>query len=503
MLHSITDKTGELLSADRTTIYLLDEAKNELWSILAKGDDGVPLEIRVPVGQGIAGEVAQKREIVNIPYDFYEDPRSSTAKQQDKKTGYRTYTMLALPLLDEQEDLVGVVQLINKLKPLECANTLLSERVDVKGFTGADEQLFAEVAHSIKLILKSSQLFHKAAQKQRAASALMSAIQSVGQSGLDLEKTLTKVMDEAKKLMNADRSTVWLLDHERHQLWTKLPDAQGNLKEIRIPNDKGFVGYAATTGQSLMIPFDLYDHPDSETAKQTDQTTRYRTCSLLCMPLFNADGELVGVTQLVNKTKQGDFPPYNHADWPKVPERWKASFERSDQEFMEAFNSQAVVALQNANLFNKLKQQQQEQLDLAFNVSSGVIFTDKTGHITVANEPAKYLLGLSGIEGKSVRDLIRLKDGTFDQWFDAALVAKGEKARQQDYLFQTLLSHDTEAQHSVNLCIISFANASDPTQVSGTLVIINDSSDEKQKQEQRDLVRSVSNGVIFEEATSD
>ncbi|HAJ64098.1 MAG TPA: adenylate/guanylate cyclase domain-containing protein, partial [Cyanobacteria bacterium UBA8543] len=493
MLHSITDKTGELLSADRTTIYLLDEAKNELWSILAKGEDGVPLEIRVPVGQGIAGEVAQKREVVNIPYDFYDDPRSSTAKKQDKKTGYRTYTMLALPLLDEQGDLVGVVQLINKLKPLKGANALLSKRVDVQGFTHADEQLFAEVAHSIKLILKSSQLFHKAAQKQRAASALMNAIQSVGQSSLDLEKTLTTVMDEAKKLMNADRSTVWLIDHERNQLWTKLADAHGNFKEIRIPKDTGFVGKTATTGQPLMIPFDLYDHPDCETAKQTDRKTRYRTCSLLCMPLY-ADNELVGVTQLVNKTKQGSFPPYNPADWPKVPERWKASFERSDQEFMEAFNSQAVVALQNAKLFNKVKQQQQEQLDLVFNVSSGVIFTNKTGHITVANEPAKNLLGLSDIENKSVRDLIRLKEGNFAQWFDAALAANGEKARQQDYLYQTLLSHETEEQHSVNLCIISFANASDPTQVSGTLVIINDSSDETQKEEQRDIVRSVSSG---------
>jgi hypothetical protein len=113
------------------------------------------------------------------------------------------------------------------------------------------------------------------------------------------------------------------------------------------------------------------------------------------------------------------------------------------------------------------------------------------------------LLGLREIEGKSVRDLIRLKDGDFAQWFDAALATKGEKARQQDYPFQTLLSHGTEEQHSVNLCIISFANASDPTQVSGTLVIINDSSDEKQKQEQRDLVRRMSSGVIFGEAAGD
>ena len=502
MLRSITLKTGELLGADRTTIYLLDEEKNELWSIVAKGDGGVPPEIRVPVGEGIAGEAAQKREVINIPYDFYDDSRSSTAKKQDKKTGYRTYTMLALPLLDEQGDLVGVVQLINKLKQPDDSEAPLDERIDAKGFTTEDEKLFAEFARSIQLILKSSRMFYKAAQKQRAASALMNAIQSIGQSSLDLEKTLTTVMDEAKKLMNADRSTVWLLDRDRNELWTKIPDADGNLKAIRIPKGAGFVGKAATTGQSLMIPFDLYEHPDSETSKQTDQKTRYRTCSLLCMPLFNADGELVGVTQLVNKKKQGDFPPYNPGDWPEVPECWQASFDRSDQEFMEAFNSQAVVALQNAKLFNTVKQQQQEQRDLIRNVSSGVIFTDKTGHITVANEKAKYLLGLSNIEGKSVRDLIRIEEGDFALWFDAVLAAKDEKAREQFYPDQTLLSHTTEAQHIVNLSIISIPDTSNATQVSGTLVIINDSSDEKQKQEQRDLLRSVSSGVIFEEAAS-
>jgi GAF domain-containing protein len=499
MLHSITLKTGELLGADRTTIYLLDEEKNELWSIVAKGDSGVPLEIRVPVGQGIAGEAAQKREVINIPYDFYNDPRSSTAKEQDKKTGYRTHTTLALPLLDEQEDLVGVVQLINKLKQPHIPDAPLDERIDFKGFTAEDQKLLEEFARSIQMILKSSRMFYKAAQKQRATSALMSAIQSIGQSGLDLEKTLTTVMDEAKKLMNADRSTVWLLDRDRNELWTKIPNANGTLQKLSIPMGTGFVGKAAITGQSLMIPFDLYDHPDSETSQQTDQKTRYRTCSLLCMPLFNADGELVGVTQLVNKKKQGDFPPYNPADWPNVPDCWKASFDRSDQEFMEAFNSQAVVALQNAKLFNTVKQQQQQQQDLIRNVSSGVIFTDKTGHITVANEKVKYLLGLSDIEGKSVRDLIRIEEGEFAKWFDAVLSAKDEKAREQFYPAQILLSQGTEAQHSVNLSIISIPDTSTANQISAILVIINDSSDEKQKQEKQELVRSVSSGIIFEE----
>ena len=158
-----------------------------------------------------------------------------------------------------------------------------------------------------------------------------------------------------------------------------------------------------------MIPFDLYNHPHSEISQQTDKRTGYRTCSLLCMPVFNTKNELIGVTQLVNKKKQGDFPPYNPADWPKAPDCWKTSFDHNDQEFMKAFNLQAGVALQNAKLFSTVKQQTQEQRGLLRNVSGGVIFTNKTGNITLANESAKDFLGLSDIEGKSVRDLIRVK----------------------------------------------------------------------------------------------
>ncbi|NEP08899.1 MAG: GAF domain-containing protein [Symploca sp. SIO2C1] len=501
MLNSITLKTGELLNADRTTIFLLDEEKNELWSIVAKGKGGGSEEIRISIDQGIAGEVATSKKVVKIPYDFYNDPRSKTAKKTDKKTGYRTYTLLALPLLNEQGYLVGVAQLINKLKQPLTLEAPLFERIDIKGFTSADEKLFAEFARSIQLIIQSSQLFYKAAQKQRAASALMKATQSLGQSSLDLEETLKKVMEEAQKLMNADRSTVWLLDNEHNELWTKIPRSDGTLQEIRIPKEAGFAGEVATTHQPLRISFDAYDYPNSETAKQTDQKTGYRTCSLLCMPVFNTDDELIGVTQLLNKKKQGNFPPYNPADWPQAPDCWKASFDHNDQEFMDAFNLQAGVALQNAKLFSTVKQQTQEQLSLIRSFSGGVIFTDKTGNITLANEIAKSFLGLSAIEGKSLRDLIRVKDTDFAQWFDAALAAKDEKDRQQYYPEQTLLSYGTEEKYIVNLSINSIVDESDATQVYSTLVMINDSNDEQHKQEQRELLRSVSSGMLFTDKT--
>jgi adenylate cyclase len=482
MLRSITLKTGELLNADRTTIFLLDEEKNELWSIVAKDEQGNNLELRFPTTVGIAGEVATRKQVVNIPHDFYNDSRSEAAKEFDRQNHYRTYTMLAMPLLGEEGNLVAVVQLINKLKPSYDPHAPLEEKVDQHGFTQHDETVFDEFSPSIRLILESSRSFYKATQQQRAASALMNAVKSLSQSSLDLEDTLKRVMHEAKDLMQADRSTLWLLDEDRGELWTKLPVGDNTLKEFRIPRDAGFAGQVAQSGEPLLIPFDLYNHPGSETSKQTDKKTKYRTCSMLCMPVFNSNGKLIGVTQLVNKKRQGDFPTYDPEDWPNPPECWKASFNRNDQEFMQAFNIQAGVALQNAKLFETVKQQEQLQRDILRSLSNGVISTDKNGHVIAANESAKELLGLEAqdaIEGRFITDLIQIEQGEFSKWFGAALEAKDEKYRQQYYPDQTLKPAKGEEQHSINLSINTIADANDSCRVSGALVVMDDISDEK------------------------
>lgn len=361
-LRSITLKMGKSMSADRTTIFLLDEEKNEFWSIIAENEGDGFLEIRIPATKGIVGQVAARKQAINIPFDFYDDPRSETAKEQDKKNGYRTYTMLALPLLNEQGNLIAVVQLLNKLKRFGDRTASLAERIDQQGFNETDQERFAENAAMIQMILESFRSYHKTARGQRVAAALMAATRSVSQSNLDLEEILKRVMEAAKKLMNADRSTLWLLDIKSGELWTQIPFEDGSVKELRVKVGQGYAGKVAESAKPLNIPFDLYDHPGSETAKKTDAKTGYRTCSLLCMPVFSPDGDLIGVTQLINKRKPGEFPEYNPDDGVEVPDYWQASFDESDQKYMQIFNNQAGVILQNAELLAALKRQERSLL---------------------------------------------------------------------------------------------------------------------------------------------
>ncbi len=477
-LQKITIKTGELLKADRATIFLLDKEQNELWAIVAKDENGKSLEIRIPATVGILGEVATFKKVVNIPYDFYDDPRSVNAKKLGERICYRTYSLLAMPLLNEDTgELIAVVELINKLKPNHQDYGALDEQIDKVGFTQADEEIFREFAPSIRLILESSQSFYAATQTQRAAMALMNAVNALSQSSLDLDDTLKLVMDRAQELMQADRSILWVIDEDKDELWTKIPIG-GNLKEIRIPRTAGFAGIVAQSDEPLLMPFDVYDDPRAETAKKIDPKTGYRTCSMLYMPVFNADHKLIGVTQLTNKKRKGEFPPYNPEDWPQVPEQWKASFSQTDMEFMKAFNLQAGVTLQNAILFSEAKQQEKRHKDIVRSLPNGVISTDEKGNIITANERAKQLLGASEgelVKGVSLGDLIKIENENFSQWLNAALSPSGNRDREQYYPNLVLLPLQGEPQN-INLWVNSIASAIDPNKINGVLVILDNNS---------------------------
>ena len=359
-LRNITIKMGNSLRADRTTIFLLDEERNEFWSIIAESEGDSSLQIRIPANEGIVGEVAASKQLLNIPYDFYDDFRSATAKEQDRKNGYRTYTMLALPLLNEEGNLVAVVQALNKLKRFYDRTAPLSARIDKEGFTQTDEERlqFSENAPLVRTILESFRTFHKTPRGQRVAAALMAATRSVSQSPLEPKEIIQRVMDAAKELMNADRSTLWLLNRNLNQLWTEIPREDGSVIKLHLEVGVGYAGKVAQTEIPLNIPFDLYDYPDSEMAKQTDQRTGYRTCSLLCMPVWDPDGELVAVTQLVNKKKPGDFSEKKLTEGSGVPDYFQTSFDQSDQQYMQIFNNQVGVILQNAELLAAVERQE-------------------------------------------------------------------------------------------------------------------------------------------------
>lgn len=480
LLHTIQAKICELTSSDRTSIFLLDKTRQQLW-LMVEGPNNTSVEIRIPFDSStIAGTVATSQKTINIPFDFFDDPRSGFAKKHFQQTGYRTYSMLALPLLDEKGELVAVVELINKVKNKD-KNEQLENRINKVGFTQADEELFSKFSVLIGQIIESSNSFYQAAQKQRIADALIKAVLSVGQS-LDLEDTLKTVMDQASNLLNADRNALWLIDRDKSELWTKVYNAGGSTV-LRIPIGAGYAGHVAKTGETLNIPLDVYDHPDSGTSKQMDKKNGYRTCSLLCMPVFNPNKELIGVTQVVNKLQRGEFPAYNPETWPLVPPQFKNSFTNDDIEIMKVFNTQAGIALENARLFEKIKHEQMIQKSILRSLSDGVISTDTHGLIIAANQKAYDILGINKadaqqLEGSSIYEKIKIENANFTKWFNASLEGQDDKARNQYYPDQVLNSLTNES-HNLNVSINTMVDEDQGDKVQGALVILEDISQEK------------------------
>jgi adenylate cyclase len=353
VLEAITLKIGQILKAEHTAIFLVDYDKGQLWSKIPQDNVLKPLEIRTPINVGIPGHVASTGLCLNIPNTSIHPLFSPDL---EKQIGYKMHSILCMPVMSSKNQVVAVVQLANKAGDVS--------------FDNEDEQRFRDFAASIGIILESCQSFYVAARNQRGATALLRATQTLGQS-LDLEATLQIVMEQARILMQADRSTLFLYRKEMGELWTKVAAAdEETMIEIRQPSNRGIAGYVASTGEALNIP-DAYKDPRFDPS--TDRMTGYFTRNILCLPVFNSANELIGVTQLINKNQ--------------------GSFSSSDEEFMKAFNIQAGIALENARLFENVLLEKQYQKDILQSLSDAVISTDMEGRIVTINDAALQLLG--------------------------------------------------------------------------------------------------------------
>ena len=156
----------------------------------------------------------------------------------------------------------------------------------------------------------------------------------------NLDTLLTIIAKEINLALNADRCTVFLLDQETNELWSKV--ALGvDSKEIRFDANLGIAGSVVQTGETINIK-DAYN--DERFNKEIDIKTGYETKSILCMPIRNMSHEIIGAFQVLNK-KGGHFT-------------------QKDEDLLIAIGSSAGIALENATLFNKQKQFIEEQKQL-------------------------------------------------------------------------------------------------------------------------------------------
>lgn len=152
----------------------------------------------------------------------------------------------------------------------------------------------------------------------------------------NFDDMLESIVNLASGALDAERATLFLVDKNTNELWSKSGTGIRQ-KEIRIPSNTGIAGYVVTTGYSQII-----DDPYSNKLfnKEIDNLTGFKTRNILCVPMKNVHGDIIGVFQILNK-KEG-------------------SFTKDDQEFLAAMAASTGIAIENAVLQEKIRQQYEE-----------------------------------------------------------------------------------------------------------------------------------------------
>ncbi len=149
-------------------------------------------------------------------------------------------------------------------------------------------------------------------------------------STIQIDELLKIILEIALEITNADRGTVYLVDEETGEIWSKVFKGD-EITEIRLPIGKGIAGYVAQTGETINLT-DAYQDPRFN--PEVDMKTGYRTKTVLCRPIKDKDGKIVGVFQLINK-KDGIFT-------------------KKDEEMLDALAIHASIAIQNAKMAQEL-----------------------------------------------------------------------------------------------------------------------------------------------------
>lgn len=171
LLKVIAEETKIAIQADRCTVFMLDKEKNELWSKVALGMDSQ--EIRFPADRGLAGYVVKTGEPLNIP-DAYNDPRFNP--DIDKETGYRTKTILCMPIKNNNQEIIGAFQVLNKLSGV---------------FTKGDEDLLVAIGGSASIALENAQLFEQQKELYKEQKILFESFIDTLATSIDARDKIT------------------------------------------------------------------------------------------------------------------------------------------------------------------------------------------------------------------------------------------------------------------------------------------------------------------------
>ena len=353
ILDALVELTSHELRCERSSFLLNDPESGELYSRAAQGM--IRRELRFGNKVGIAGNVFTSGESITV-HDAYADPRFN--KAIDQATGFITRNLMCVPLRTVKGEIVGVAQCLNKIDG---------------DFTREDQALLEEISVPAVPALVGSQFAERMARVRAQEMDFLNIVADIT-SELDLGALLQRVMSEATRMLDAERSTLFLNDEASSTLFSRV--AQGaHLGEIRLPNHLGIAGAVFTTGRTINIP---HAYADLRFNPAFDRQTGFFTRSILCTPVVNKMGKTIGVTQVLNK-RSGPFTA-------------------QDESRLKAFTGQVAIALENAKLFDDVQKMKNYNDSMLQSMSNGVVTLDSNGRIVTCNASGCRIIKLPSAE---------------------------------------------------------------------------------------------------------
>ncbi|MBJ80840.1 MAG: hypothetical protein CMH60_05930 [Myxococcales bacterium] len=285
----IVPEVSRLLNAERTTLFLVDRRRNEIWSKVAQGSENK--EIRLTLGSGIAGWVAKNTQALTST-DPYNDPRFNA--KFDEYSGFKTQNLIAVPVLDKAGNAVAVLQVLNIQECSEQALGLLQA-------IAAQTHYIIENAKLAEKLLERNKDLEKArkqADKRRDELDLLFNFEKAINSVNNLDHLLNTIIEQTCSHLRSDAGSILLLEEESGQLYFRetLSDKDNELKQLKIDLGQGLVGWVAKNAKPLIVN-NPQDDPRHD-AKLANELA-YPVEAAIAVPLF-WDNQVIGAVEVMN-----------------------------------------------------------------------------------------------------------------------------------------------------------------------------------------------------------
>lgn len=290
LMKVIFSKVLQALDAEAGSLWLYQANENKNICYQAEGPTAQRiLGLRMAPEQGIVGQViAHGKEV--IVFDCSQDPRFSS--QIDQTTGFRTQSMICVPLID-QNRVLGAIQVINKKTGKN------------KRFSESDQLLVQDLSLSAAIALDRARQMGKDKDLSREKARIRQLTfardltRKFIQSSKDMHEVMRTIFDSVLEALDAEAGSLWIKNAKegKNICYQAGGPAKSKVLGLRLPFNKGIVGQVIEANSEEVV---LDCTKDPRFDSHVDQSSGFRTQSMICVPLNN-EKEAFGAIQVINK----------------------------------------------------------------------------------------------------------------------------------------------------------------------------------------------------------